>query len=249
MEHGLDIDSGEKQHKIAVLAKSFQADGARLRTQLEDLQPLARRRYDESRNPFLQCWVDTIRRVESRSSTSMMHPTDAIRQIVYRYAVFKPCTSRLEQDFSVLKEAFGERRLNALDHTEDDCAKVILDYSEVRAEHDAIVEGARAVWAEHYGQCRKSDSAHDKLDKGRAKITDGGRMTKDEFTKRRRREGAELVSRCRWRLLKPIQSRVTPPMQNLQKQYSCALKVYFKKLCYPVRVAPRTMLCLSDLCT
>ena len=129
------------------------------------------------------------------------------------------------------------------------CAKVILDYSEVRAEHDAIVEGARAVWAEHYGQCRKSDSAHDKLDKGRAKITHGGRMTKDEFTKRRRREGAELVSRCRWRLLKPIQSRVTPPMQNLQKQYSCALKVYFKKLCYPVRVAPRTMLCLSDLCT
>jgi hypothetical protein len=31
----------------------------------------------------------------------------AVKEILYRYAVFKPCTSRVEQDISVIEEVLG----------------------------------------------------------------------------------------------------------------------------------------------
>jgi hypothetical protein len=39
-------------------------------------------------------------------------------------AMFKPCTSRVEQDFSRLDSILGSRRLGGLDASEDDVAKV-----------------------------------------------------------------------------------------------------------------------------
>ncbi len=72
----------------------------------------------------MDAWTAAIRRVESKASTAANHPTDALRPAIYRLALFKPCTSRVEQDFSRIDQILGSKRLGGLDSTEDDITKV-----------------------------------------------------------------------------------------------------------------------------
>jgi hypothetical protein len=154
------------EKNIQTLAHAFDVDFVRLRSQVVDLGTIAQQYYRTSKQSFLSCWIHTVQRVNIRGSTLIAHATYAVREILYRYVVFKPCTSRVEQYFSVVKEVLGDRRRNSSATTEDDITKVVLDIPRSLAEREEIIESARAVWREHYGVSRTAKLVGDKLDKG-----------------------------------------------------------------------------------
>ena len=139
---------------IAVLAKAFGLEEPALMSEIDDLAPIAKQHQVSTNASNLDCWIAAVRKVESRPSTHKSHPTAAVRECLYRLAMFRPCTSRVEQDFSRIDELLSTKRLNGLASTEDDVAKVILDTPQDPDTRAHTIQAARQAWRECFGVCR-----------------------------------------------------------------------------------------------
>ena len=147
----------KRREDIAVIAKAVGVNEDDLINQLGALAPVARQHFLTTGASNLDCWIAAVRRAESRRSVAAGNPTHAIREGIYRLAMFKACTSRVEQDFSKIDEVLGSKRLSGLEATEDDVIKVILDAPTNPKELSKVVATARVIWRECFGVSRPGD--------------------------------------------------------------------------------------------
>ena len=145
----------QRDRDIKTLASVIKCDMVDLKSQVDDLEPIALQHHLQTGASNLDCWIAAIKRVESRAATVAGHPSAAIRYAVYRLAMFKPCTSRLEQDFSRIDEVLGKHRLNSTEETEDDIVKVLLDFPPPGQDRTTILASAREIWRQCYGVSRE----------------------------------------------------------------------------------------------
>ncbi|CAK0864004.1 unnamed protein product, partial [Prorocentrum cordatum] len=172
----LDADAasrrGGREHEaarrrdIAVLANAMGVGEADLRNELDALAPVARQRRTQTGANTLDSWIAAIRRAESRKSMSSAHPAHTIREGIYRLAMFRACTSKVEQDFSKIDEVLGSKRLNGVGSTEDDVIKVVLDTPEDPEELSDVIVRARVIWRECLGVSRPGDGRGRRFDFG-----------------------------------------------------------------------------------
>ena len=191
-----------RRHDIAVLAKAMGVNEADLASQLDALAPVAHQHSRKTGASNLDCWVAAVHRAESRKSMAMAHPTHAIREGIYRLAMFRACTSRIEQDFSKIDEVLGSKRLAGVGSTEDDVIKVILDTPEDPQELARIVVKARVIWRECMGVSRPGEGRGRRFDFGvpapKRKLAGSGDPTQRKFARKQfvteRRRAANEVA-------------------------------------------------------
>ena len=191
-----------------MIAKAVGVNEDDLMAQLDALAPVARQHSLSTGANNLDCWIAAVRRAESRHSVAVLNPTRAIREGIYRLAMFKACTSRVEQDFSKIDEVLGSKRLNGLEATEDDVIKVLLDAPTDPKELSKVVANARIIWRECYGVSRPGEGKARRFDLGVPKKKTNkreldvvgeagvpqGKFARTDFVQRRRAAGANLVA-------------------------------------------------------
>ena len=201
---GREYDA-KRREDIAVIARAVGVTEDDLSNQLDALAPVARQHFLTTGASNLDCWIAAIRRAESRRSVAEKNPTDAIREGIYRLAMFKACTSRVEQDFSKIDEVLGSKRLSGLEATEDDVIKVILDAPTNPQELSKVVARARAIWRDCFGVSRPGDgykarrfdtgvpkNKKRELDVAGAGVPQG-KFARKDFVQERRATAANLV--------------------------------------------------------
>ena len=139
----VDRDAEERTAAFQKLGKAFKLDPDHLANQVNDHIHVARCFKQQHGTDNLSAWANAVRRTEARRDTALQHPCDHLKGLLYRYATFRACTSRIEQDFSKIADALGDKRLHSLESTEACVTKVVLDKPRDSAACNAIVASAQ----------------------------------------------------------------------------------------------------------
>ena len=139
--------------KIAKLAHAFRIDPVALANEIRDHRHVAvQYKASGMASDNFAAWSTAITNMSKRSDKR--HPSSNLCSVLYRYGCFRACTSRVEQDFTKIKAALGEQRLNGSEEYEHCINKIVLDRPSEQKERDLLVLKAQDIWCEHFGQAR-----------------------------------------------------------------------------------------------
>jgi hypothetical protein len=181
-----DVAARDFSVSVGKLASAFKVDEVRLMSQINDHVTMARLHFEKTKCSQLEAWLHVV-----AVSTKKSRPNVDLKEVLYRYATFRACTSRIEQDFSLVENLMGNKRLHQLEEREADVIKVLVDRPKDSAGRLEILKHAQKVWIRHFGVPRAS-SQHWKRARGEVP-GDPSTCTLTEFQRKRRREMLEVT--------------------------------------------------------
>ncbi|CAJ1456209.1 unnamed protein product [Effrenium voratum] len=157
--------------------------------QIEDHLPIAQHVHQSTGCPPFQAWSTAVERSQSRASTRVNFPVDALTVVLMRYGAFQgTCTTKIERLFSKIAKHIAPDR-GCLDEMNELCeVKILADGGVAVGESPLLMQLAQCHWALNFGVPRAAPS-HDRLDKGvpRKRKAD----TEADFLQKRRKAVAE----------------------------------------------------------
>ena len=146
---------------VCKLARLVGVDAVETELQLDSVRQVALQMFSSScKGDVVGAWVEAVKRYEAAFTTHLT----SLRQILYRFAAYRACTSAVESNFSQLERYFHKRRESLHDANLNTQAKLILDTHP--ESYGTICKDAQDVWIEHFGKPRKQSG--DRIDKGQA---------------------------------------------------------------------------------
>ena len=162
-----------------------------MKPQFQKTKPLAFKLFRELGCSSLEAWVEAINKC--KRITHM--PVDAIQQIVSQARTFSALTSGVERTFAKKLRYLDEHKSSASASFESCMLKIVCD--RVKSEEARVIEHAREVWAEVYGEVRASPKS-ERADKGvkqKAKKQVGEQMGEAEWLNKRKRAINQAVAK------------------------------------------------------
>ena len=164
---GLSVNARAVETKSSIrddvckLATLVGVDAVETESQLDSVRHVALQMFfSRCKGDVVGAWVEAVKRHEAGFKTRLT----SLRKILYRFMVYRACTSAVESNFSQLERYFHKRRDHLQEPALNTQAKLILDaHSE---SHGTICKDAQNVWIENYGKPRKQ--CGDRIDKGQA---------------------------------------------------------------------------------
>lgn len=136
------------------LAKVFNVDHVGLEQQAIDARPHAMYLVKQRDCTAMEAWGEVLRKLSDRRMRKT-HPSEALSAVAYRYLAFSGCTtSGVEQNFSVLQRIFPKERNGLSSRLEAGELRLHVDITE--SEFPSVVDAARKIWGETYGESRRS---------------------------------------------------------------------------------------------
>lgn len=130
-------------------------------------------------------WVSALKRCEAAYRITYC----SLRAVLCRLLSARPCTSSIEQNFSLLDRYLHKRREALSDKTINILAKVLLDIRP--ADGECVATMARQIWARHFGRPRVRRQV--RIDKGRPNEHARNPGTATALQRSRRHDAAQLV--------------------------------------------------------
>ena len=150
------------RNEVEKLAALVGVDATEAESQLDCVRQIALQSFSSAdyKGDAVRAWVEAVKRYEAAYTTSLT----SLRPILYRFMVYRACTSAVEQNFSLMERYFHKRRDALQDAALNVQAKLILDaHDQCR---NIICKDAQNIWIEHYGKPRTH--CRDRIDKGQA---------------------------------------------------------------------------------
>ena len=147
----------ETTNHLKRLSQAFGGSGAcsdKLLSQFEYLRPVALALWKERGVTAAEAWSLALQRMLQSRELRKRHPMDDLRKIIIEWRTYLATTPGVEQGFAKTRWGIRRQQMAASETMENVVCKLLLDFRPT--EEGAVVEGARRIWADTYGEARQS---------------------------------------------------------------------------------------------
>ena len=163
------IEKGKKitdavRSKVKRLSQTFKRPN--LMNQFIGFFEAARHELTTAGCTYHDAWMNAVMRFRDARSNL---PSDCLLHVLMRLRVFAPCTSKIEQSFSVILATFGSKRMGMFKTSENMAVTVLLLRNISEPEREAILGHAQKLWVQVIGTNARTHTKR-KIDHGVKKM-------------------------------------------------------------------------------